>query len=246
MTRTRSSVRGHNSVRLLKSMRIRRVIREPILCVSDTHLRPNTGPFCDDAPLALAALLRAHPSHRVFVLGDFLESLPLSTDAIRGYGSSARLAPVFDALRARSDYRIVPGNHDTRALGVLADLFGDRHVFAGGFVDTGVRFVHGHERNHDLSHYARPWVTRFAVPLQVTAKRLGFPSIEVAQNRIVARSAKRGPVRGRKYDYVLFGHTHRCEVRASYANTGSFLRRGRKTFVVLEHRDVRLHEWLCR
>lgn len=209
-------------------------IGAPILCVSDTHLHPERVVFSDDAPDALLFVLRSFPEHRVFVLGDFIESLALSKRQALGLGGSRRLAPVFDEILRRPGSRVIAGNHDARVVAQLAGLFGEDILVRGSLRLGDVVFQHGHEAAEDLSWLAGV-VGRFAIPAAVTIKRLGLDlDFGVASNEIIARASRSGS------RYPIFGHTHKAEVTSAYANSGCFLRAGQQSFLLLEEDELTL------
>jgi hypothetical protein len=150
------------------------------------------------------------------VLGDLIESLVCSDAQIRGLKYNRRLERVFTELRLRATMRVVPGNHDAKALGFLRRHFGPHRVFAGGFRVGRVVFVHGHEFGLDAS----PVAEQFAgvVPLGAALNHLGFqPQIGIASNDDIASLYVPRRL------FPVFGHTHVPCAGPRFANSGSFL-----------------------
>jgi UDP-2,3-diacylglucosamine pyrophosphatase LpxH len=194
--------------------------------VSDTHLLPHAAWYGDDAPSDLLAAVRAFPTHRVLVLGDFIESLVLSSAQVRSLASSRRLAPLFTELERRRA-TILLGNHDIRAADALRDIFGADRVLSHGVSDGGIHFLHGHEGDIDISALAQI-LGPPAVPALVTMKRLGLDVSLGAENDAIAATLRTGR------RFCVFGHTHHPALTPTYANTGSFLRSASQTLLLLE------------
>ena len=119
---------------------------------------------------------------------------------------------------------------------MLCGIFGTDAVVTGPHDIDGFRFVHGHELQMDLSAAAK-LVGRTAVPVYVTAKRLGLELGRPTTNAALAMAH-----RSLAHEYVVFGHTHHAELGATHANTGSFLRSGRRTFLEVVYPFIKLWE----
>ena len=204
----------------------------PTLCVSDTHLTPKQSVWDDSAPDRLLSLLKAFPAHQVYVLGDFIESLTLTTQECANLSQSIRLRPLFRELRRRPGLRIIPGNHDVHVLDQLRKCFGGDKVYAGGWTMHKLRFVHGHESAMFLTEAGRHF-GQYAVPCYVLLQRFSIPVPNLEANQAIAR-AMRG------MNFLVFGHTHKPELRPTYANCGSYLRQGERTFILLGNREISL------
>lgn len=198
------------------------------LCISDTHLLPEDRFYADDAPEEFHRLLEEYDNYQLFVLGDLIESLPLLDDEAQSLILSRRLSEIIEHLKRREDLLLVPGNHDVRVIDVLRRVFGADRMHEGGFSIDNVAFLHGHEPGVDLSPGVAP-VRHFAIPLAVTCKRLGLRlRVGMASNQLIASTANNGRT------FLIFGHTHKAELRPNYANLGHFLRRGMKTYATIE------------
>lgn len=200
----------------------------PTLCISDTHLLPEERFYADDAPQDLFDLFREYTDYQLFFLGDFIESLPLFEDEAQSLTLSTRLREIIEYLRNRNQLALVPGNHDVRVMDVLRRLFGSERLREGGFSIDRIAFFHGHEPGVDLSPAVAP-IRHFAIPIAVTCKRLGMRlRLGMASNQLIATTVSNRRV------FLIFGHTHKAELRPTYANLGHFLRRGMKTYATIE------------
>ena len=209
---------------------------KPTLCVSDTHLVPHDPPCHWDAPKALLRLLRSHPDHQVFLLGDIIESLVLRPAQVAMLHRSKRLRAVVRELQSRRTIRVIPGNHDARAVSSLVQLFGRRRVLPGGFRIGRVVFSHGHENKaHPLDRAAA--LSDLALPLGHTMTNLGV--------RVHDKSASNEEIASwyRERDaFVVFGHTHEPAAQAHFANTGCFLSMAR-SFITIHGYRLELSQW---
>ena len=207
---------------------------KPTLCVSDTHLLPEERFYADDAPRELLNVLLEHQDYQLFILGDLIESLPLFEDESQSLTLSNRLREVIDYLRNRDELMFIPGNHDVRVIEVLRRIFGGERFHEGGFSIGQVAFFHGHEAGTDLSPAVAP-IRHFAIPLAVTCKRLGLRlRVGAASNQVIAAST------GDRRIFMIFGHTHKAELRPNYANLGHFLKRGMRTYATIENNIITL------
>jgi predicted phosphodiesterase len=204
----------------------------PTLCVSDTHLLPTSAAYGADSPHALAGLLEFASEYQLFILGDFIESLPLEAKSIRRLPLSKRLQNVLETLKFRERVRLVPGNHDQNALPFLLSYFGRGRVAIGGFRIGNLVFVHGHELGLDAAGIAE------RLPMIVSVggglSRLGFRvPYGTATNDAIAINYR---IHGL---YPIFGHTHIPAICETYANTGYFLD-DHKSFITIEDNAIKL------
>jgi predicted phosphodiesterase len=200
----------------------------PTICISDAHLLPEERFFADDAPEELFQVLVHYSDYQLFFLGDLIESLPLLDDEAQSLTMSNRLREIIEILRNRNDFTLVPGNHDVRVINVLRRVFTPQRLREGGFSIDRVAFFHGHEPGLDLSGAIAP-IRNFAIPLGVTLKRLGLRlRVGAASNQLIASTASNTDL------FLIFGHTHKAELRRNYANLGHFLRHGMKTYATIE------------
>ena len=187
-----------------------------ILCVSDTHLLPHESPFGDDAPARLLALVERFGDYEsVYVLGDVTESLAVPQATPRDYAASPRLRRLFANLAARSDLRVLGGNHDAFAVSALRSIFGSSRVYTKPFMVEGLCFAHGHESGLELAGYSR-WLGSVAVPLGVTLRRWLGLSVERLVPLTQANEAIARTVRSGRGVYPVFGHTHTPTVTDGY------------------------------
>ena len=207
----------------------------PTVCVSDTRLLPHETFYADDAPALLLEVLRALDEHHVFVLGDFLESIPLGESEIDEIVTAVRLGPLFSELSGRRELRVVPGNHDIKADRALVTRFGARRIYSNGFRVGRIRFEHGHRNAADGYTEEIADFGSALIPIGVTLQRLGVPIPLQAANEDIFRATCT------KLDFLVFGHTHAPEISSNYANTGCFLRTGEQTVVTLS--GSRLSLW---
>lgn len=206
-----------------------------ILLVSDMHLCPTDRYFADDAPELLHSVLARYPGFSVAILGDFLESLASRGRDLEGFSRSSRLRPLLGVLATRAQTLIIPGNHDSRATSHLQEYFGLGRYRVGPVRIDRLVLLHGHEAVTDASPIAERF-GRALVPLGVTLKRAGVPSAAlVAPNETIAAQFAGAA-------FPIFGHTHEPDLRRTYANTGSFLRSSRKTFITVDRGIAKLWE----
>jgi len=210
-------------------------LRAPLLCVSDTHLGAEQAPFVDDDPDSLLAMLSRHPKHRIYILGDFVESYSQRTLTAQRLRSSARLAPLFQLLQRRHA-NVILGNHDKFAREELTALFGSRVCSRSTGMKVGnIRLLHGDswERKRQLGE--RFWGNG-AARAHAFLQRRGIRVPGEAVNHSVVKQRPSG-------EYWIFGHTHAAELSEHYANTGSFLERRPRTFITVEFHRIALWEW---
>ena len=206
----------------------------PTLCLSDTHLLPVKKSYGSDVPDALADVLAALPEHQVFVLGDFIESLPLSLREVRTAATSSRLRRTLEELRYRDRLRVIPGNHDSKAIPFIKQYFGAQRVFIGGFRIGRVAFIHGHEPGLDVSGLAARMPV--VVPIGGGLSRLGCPvPYGTASNTEISTHYSSLGL------YAVFGHTHSPAACRTFANPGCFLA-GHRSFLLLDGSQIALWE----
>jgi predicted phosphodiesterase len=213
------------------------LLRAPLLCFSDTHLVSSETAWSEDAPADLLALIEALPEHRPWSPGDLTESVGLSAAARASLFRCERLEPLWSALVSRGA-RVVIGNHDVGAERSITERFGAAQVFDGGFDCGAIRVRHGHERSAFETELVRR-TGPVVVPMYERARRaLRRPAERLSNERVLERVREGAP-------FVLFGHSHRAEVRAqdparAWANPGCFLR-SVQSFITIEGRALSLY-----
>ncbi|WP_431286305.1 metallophosphoesterase [Roseateles chitinivorans] len=198
----------------------------PTLCLSDTHLLPMRTSYGKDTPRDLLRLIEALPNVQLFVLGDFFESLMLSTREIAGLHASHRIGPLIEAIRCNLCPKIIPGNHDQRAITFVRRYYG-KFAYIGGFRIGRLIFCHGHELGLDASHMAERFPLSIAVGGTLDRLGVGVPWGTVTNEAVGAHYHAMGL-------YAIFGHTHTPIVTRTYANTGCFLLEYRSCITIEE------------
>ena len=207
---------------------------KPTLCVSDTHLLPVRKTYGADSPTELQQLLEQVPDFQIFILGDFIESLPLSRKEIGQLERSPRIGALLDLLKFGFGTKLILGNHDIHVTSQLKNIFGSR-VFPGGFRIGRLVFIHGHEIGLDASGFVERMPNVIAFGGALGRLGVGVP-FGVATNEAVAAHYR---VLGL---YPIFGHTHVPVVSDAFANTGCFLSTYR-SFITIENNLLAL--WDC-
>jgi predicted phosphodiesterase len=122
---------------------------------------------------------------------------------------------------------IIDGNHDSRALPILRNIFSTRLRKTPVQCD-GIIYAHGHEAALDFSH-AVDDIGQLVIPISASLRTMGFRIDDTSSSNweIAHHLAPSGT-------FIIFGHTHKPELAATYANTGCFLRRGPQSLITLE------------
>ncbi|MCS6811739.1 MAG: UDP-2,3-diacylglucosamine diphosphatase [Tepidimonas sp.] len=228
--------------------------------ISDVHLGT---PGCQAK--ALLAFLKAHPSDRLYLVGDIIDGWQLRR---RWYWPQSHNDVVQKILRrARKGCQVIfiPGNHDEFARHFVDHQFGGVDVLAEAVHVTadGRRLWVTHGDLYDgVVQYARwlaylgdtlyEWALRLNRHLNSLRARLGLPYWSLSQylkHRVKSavnfitrfEQALAHEARRRGLDGVVCGHIHRPEIRVIdgvlYCNDGDWVE---SLSALVEHRDGRL------
>ncbi|MDM7456016.1 MAG: UDP-2,3-diacylglucosamine diphosphatase [Tepidimonas sp.] len=228
--------------------------------ISDLHLGT---PGCQAK--ALLAFLKAHPSDRLYLVGDIIDGWQLRR---RWYWPQSHNDVVQKILRrARKGCRVVfiPGNHDEFVREFVGHPFGGVHVVAEAVHETadGRRLWVTHGDLYDgVVQYAKwlaylgdtlyEWALRLNRHVNSWRARMGLPYWSLSQylkhrvksavsfitrfEETLAQEARR-----RGLDGVVCGHIHRPEMRVIdgvlYCNDGDWVE---SLSALVEHADGRL------
>ena len=228
--------------------------------ISDLHLGT---PGCQAK--ALLAFLKAHPSDKLYLVGDIIDGWQLRR---KWYWPQSHNDVVQKVLRrARKGCKViyVPGNHDEFARHFIGQQFGGVEVVAEAMHTTadGKKFwiIHGDHFDGVIQH--AKWLAYLADNLYELAlrlntrfnslrARLGLPYWSLSQylkysvkgavkyiqqfERAVAHEARK-----RGFDGVICGHIHHAEIRdvdgILYCNDGDWVE---SLTALVEHHDGRL------
>lgn len=228
--------------------------------ISDVHLGT---PGCQAK--ALLAFLKAHPSERLYLVGDIIDGWQLRR---RWYWPQSHNDVVQKILRrARKGCQVVfiPGNHDEFARHFVDHRFGGVDVVdeAVHVTADGRRLWVTHGDLYDgVVQYARwlaylgdtlyEWALRLNRHFNSLRARLGLPYWSLSQylkHRVKSavsfitrfEEALAHEARRRGLDGVICGHIHRPEIRfidgVLYCNDGDWVE---SLSALVEHRDGRL------
>ena len=228
--------------------------------ISDLHLGT---PGCQAK--ALLAFLKAHPSDKLYLVGDIIDGWQLRR---KWYWPQSHNDVVQKVLRrARKGCKViyVPGNHDEFARHFIGHQFGGVEVVEDALHTTadGKKFwvIHGDHFDGVIQH--AKWLAYLADNLYELAlrlntrfnslrARLGLPYWSLSQylkysvkgavkyiqqfERAVAHEARK-----RGFDGVICGHIHHAEIRdidgILYCNDGDWVE---SLTALVEHHDGRL------
>ena len=228
--------------------------------ISDVHLGT---PGCQAK--ALLAFLKAHPSDRLYLIGDIIDGWQLRR---RWYWPQSHNDVVQKILRrARKGCKVVfvPGNHDEFARHFVDHHFGGVHVVQEAIHTTAdgrkLWIIHG-DHFDGVIQYAK-WLAylgdnlyeftlRLNTHLNSLRARLGLPywslsqylkhRVKSALNYVLQfEGAVAAEARKRGLDGVVCGHIHRAEMRTIdgtlYCNDGDWVE---SLTALVEHGDGRL------
>jgi UDP-2,3-diacylglucosamine pyrophosphatase LpxH len=228
--------------------------------ISDLHLGT---PGCQAK--ALLAFLKAHPSDRLYLIGDIIDGWQLRR---RWYWPQSHNDVVQKILRrARKGCKVVfvPGNHDEFARHFVDHQFGGVHVVQEAIHTTAdgrkLWIIHG-DHFDGVIQYAK-WLAymgdnlyeftlRVNTHLNSLRARLGLPywslsqylkhRVKSALNYVLQfEGAVAAEARKRGLDGVVCGHIHRAEMRTIdgtlYCNDGDWVE---SMTALVEHGDGRL------
>ncbi len=228
--------------------------------ISDVHLGT---PGCQAK--ALLAFLKAHPSDRLYLIGDIIDGWQLRR---RWYWPQSHNDVVQKILRrARKGCKVtfIPGNHDEFARHFLGHKFGGVDVVEDAIHTTAdgrkLWIIHG-DHFDGVIQYAK-WLAylgdnlyeftlRLNTHLNSLRARLGLPywslsqylkhRVKSALNYVLRfEGAVAAEARKRGLDGVVCGHIHRAEMRdidgTLYCNDGDWVE---SLTAIVEHHDGRL------
>ena len=228
--------------------------------ISDVHLGT---PGCQAK--ALLAFLKAHPSDRLYLIGDIIDGWQLRR---RWYWPQSHNDVVQKILRrARKGCKVtfIPGNHDEFARHFLGHKFGGVDVVEDAIHTTAdgrkLWVIHG-DHFDGVIQYAK-WLAylgdnlyeftlRLNTHLNSLRARLGLPywslsqylkhRVKSALNYVLRfEGAVAAEARKRGLDGVVCGHIHRAEMRdidgTLYCNDGDWVE---SLTAIVEHHDGRL------
>jgi UDP-2,3-diacylglucosamine pyrophosphatase LpxH len=228
--------------------------------ISDVHLGT---PGCQAK--ALLAFLKAHPSERLYLIGDIIDGWQLRR---RWYWPQSHNDVIQKILRrARKGCKVtfIPGNHDEFARHFLGHKFGGVDVVEDAIHTTAdgrkLWVIHG-DHFDGVIQYAK-WLAylgdnlyeftlRLNTHLNSLRARLGLPywslsqylkhRVKTALNYVLQfEGAVAAEARKRGLDGVVCGHIHRAEMRdidgTLYCNDGDWVE---SLTAIVEHHDGRL------
>lgn len=228
--------------------------------ISDVHLGT---PGCQAK--ALLAFLKAHPSDRLYLIGDIIDGWQLRR---RWYWPQSHNDVIQKILRrARKGCKVtfIPGNHDEFARHFLGHKFGGVDVVEDAVHTTAdgrkLWIIHG-DHFDGVIQYAK-WLAylgdnlyeltlRLNTHLNSLRARMGLPywslsqylkhRVKSALNYVLRfEGAVAAEARKRGLDGVVCGHIHRAEMRdidgTLYCNDGDWVE---SLTAIVEHHDGRL------
>lgn len=229
--------------------------------ISDVHLGT---PGCQAK--ALLAFLKAHPSERLYLIGDIVDGWQLRR---KWYWPQSHNDVVQKILRrARKGCKVVfvPGNHDEFARHFIGHKFGGVDVVEDAVHTTAdgrkLWVIHGdhfdgviqyakwlaylgdnlYELTLRLNTHLNSWRARLGLPYWSLSKYLKH-RVKTALNYVLQfEGAVAAEARKRGMDGVVCGHIHRAEMReidgTLYCNDGDWVE---SLTAIVEQHDGRLH-----
>ncbi len=228
--------------------------------ISDVHLGT---PGCQAK--ALLAFLKAHPSDRLYLIGDIIDGWQLRRRWYWPQSHNDVVQKILRRVRKGCKVTFIPGNHDEFARHFLGHKFGGVDVVEDAIHTTAdgrkLWVIHG-DHFDGVIQYAK-WLAylgdnlyeftlRLNTHLNSLRARLGLPywslsqylkhRVKSALNYVLRfEGAVAAEARKRGLDGVVCGHIHRAEMRdidgTLYCNDGDWVE---SLTAIVEHHDGRL------